>query len=284
MQSDPDVPTENVVSFADEEAPHSSRDYDQTRLSKKKSKFQVDIRDIVDFVFPSILQHPLAAGRLFAYGLYGPLDERNTLRTGPQGRHEISVWELDSMCKQIEREDVMSIYLHKRGNMGLLSTEEQESLIAQADTHLKKAKGRAMLPQITKEDIYELFKDVPRDKDGYCSFHDIQGIIAEYREARIQNFKLVYPQLTSKKSNSGTMTQTGGSTQLPNLKGSKGSSLGMSRRKKGKVSTAVAPPTMFQRNAGQTNPDIIKQVLVTPLCYTLAQFYCLWHSFRRIVI
>lgn len=123
-----------------------------------KDKFQVDIRDIIDFVFPSNLQHPLAAGRLFAFGLYGPLDDANMLRTGPKGVHRTSVWELDAMCKQIEREDLISIYLDEGASLGLLTCEEQESIIAQADAHLKKAKGRAMLPQITKQEIYDIFE------------------------------------------------------------------------------------------------------------------------------
>lgn len=121
------------------------------------TKFQVRLEDIMDFIFPSILQHPLTAGRLFAYGLYGPLGEDKTLRTGPRGAHKITVWELDEMCFQIEREDLISIYLHKQTDLGLLSTEEQESLISQADSHLKKAKGRAMLPQLTRDDIEKLF-------------------------------------------------------------------------------------------------------------------------------
>lgn len=206
------------------------------------NKFQVSLEDILDFIFPSSLQHPLAAGRLFAYGLYGPLDEDKQLRTGYKGRHQLSVWELDEMCMQIEREDIISIYLHKKSNLGLLSCHEQESLISQADAHLKKAKGRAMLPQITREEIIQLFEDAPRDSRGYLSFHDLQRIISEFRESRIAKYKLVYPNLISKHGNSQIQT-------LPPPK-----------TKVGRVSSSVAPQTMFQRNKGQTNPDIIKQV------------------------
>jgi hypothetical protein len=127
----------------------------------KRDKFQVRVEDMIAFIFPEDLQHPLAAGRLFALGMYGPLDEDNMLRTGPLGKHKTTVWELDSMCIQIEREDILSIYLHKQSEMSLLTTEEQESLIAQADSHLKREKGRAMLPQITRDDIIHLFKVSP---------------------------------------------------------------------------------------------------------------------------
>lgn len=208
-----------------------------------KSKFQVDIEDIIDFVFPSILQHPLAAGRLFAFGMYGPLDEENMLRTGPRGAHKTTVWELDAMCKQIEREDLISIYLDEKTSLGLLSTEEQESIMAQADAHLKKAKGRAMLPQISKQDIYNMFEELPRDSLGYLSFHDLQDVIAKYRSDRIKNYKLVFPRLVSKNAPmKSTMMMTGTSS-----------------KRRGKVSTSVAPSTMFQRMKGQTNPDVIKQ-------------------------
>jgi hypothetical protein len=122
-----------------------------------KGKFQVDVNDVIDFIFPVMLQHPLAAGRLFSYGMYGPLDDNNDMRTGPRGVHKTSVWELDQMCLQVEREDIMAIYMKKRCDIGLLSIEEQESIIMQADPKLKKAVGKSMLPQITKQDVYSIF-------------------------------------------------------------------------------------------------------------------------------
>jgi hypothetical protein len=122
------------------------------------AKFMVDLDRLLDFIFPSYLQHPLAASRLFAFGMYGPLDSDNMLRSGPKGCHQLSVWELDSICMQLEREDIMCIYLHDPNDLGLLSSQEQESLISQADAHLKKAKGRAMLPPLTKQNIREMFQ------------------------------------------------------------------------------------------------------------------------------
>ena len=138
---------------------------------KPKGKFQVDVNDVIDFIFPEMLQHPLAAGRLFCYGLYGPLDENNDMRTGPRGVHKTSVWELDQMCLQVEREDIMAIYMKKRCDIGLLSIEEQESIILQADSKLKKAVGKSMLPHITKDDVYSIFAVcflLPRALDLIC--------------------------------------------------------------------------------------------------------------------
>ena len=54
------------------------------------------------------------------------------------------------MCIQFEREDILSVYVEKQRDVGLLSIAEQEMIISQADGHLKCAKGKAMLPQINK--------------------------------------------------------------------------------------------------------------------------------------
>lgn len=62
------------------------------------------------------------------------------------------------MCVQFEREDILHIYSHKPRDVGLLSTTEQEMIISQADGHLKRAKGKAMLPQIGKKDVEKLFE------------------------------------------------------------------------------------------------------------------------------
>jgi hypothetical protein len=122
------------------------------------SKFKFDLESLLDFIFPSELQHPLAAGRLFAFGYYGPLDEQGNIRTGIKGNRILMEYELTQMCVQFEREDIMQIYLHKKTDMGLLSNEEQEMLVSQADAHLKKEKGKAMLPRLTRKDIKILFE------------------------------------------------------------------------------------------------------------------------------
>jgi hypothetical protein len=157
--------TEKTVGFAEdlntehfnESLPYLDQTTNNQQTYRLKGKFQVDVNDVIDFIFPSTLQHPLAAGRLFSYGMYGPLDEDNKMRTGPRGVHKTSVWELDQMCLQVERDDIMAIYMKKRGDIGLLSIEEQESIIMQADPKLKKASGKSMLPQINKEDVFSIF-------------------------------------------------------------------------------------------------------------------------------
>jgi hypothetical protein len=103
------------------------------------------MEDLLAFLFPEDLQHPLVAGRLIAFALYGPLckDFRGALgipcrRPGfvnPKAasttnsatrddaeRSSINVqivpdWQLDAMCMQIEREDIINIYMHKPSDM-----------------------------------------------------------------------------------------------------------------------------------------------------------------------
>lgn len=123
-----------------------------------EDKFKFHLEDLIQFIFPPNLQHPLASARLIAFGLYGPLDEHGHLRSGRGGCHAIAEYELETMCLQIEREDIIQIYLHRPRDMGLLTTAEQDMIINQADAHLKKEKGKAMLPRMTKEEVRELFK------------------------------------------------------------------------------------------------------------------------------
>lgn len=136
----------------------SVRFEDTSNQTLSFDKFVVDIEILMNFIFDPMLQWPLAAGRLFAFALYGPLDAQGRLCTGPKGRHVLSTWELDEMCMQIEREDMLKIYLHRADDMPLLSSEEQEAIIAQADAHLKRAKGKAMLPRLTKQDVLDLLE------------------------------------------------------------------------------------------------------------------------------
>ncbi len=179
--------------------------------------------------------------------------------------------------------------------MAMLSSEEQEAIIGQADAHLKRAKGKAMLPRLTKKDVYEILEDIPPNAvDGSCTgakgdglicFHQAQSVILQYRAERIKQYKLVYPTLTKKSKD----TSSFGSTALVNSGGETGPAVGVFtnasmsttvsldamktealdqavdatvRRKKaikkGRVSEAVAPKTMFLHFKGASNSDIIE--------------------------
>lgn len=127
-------------------------------MREKEEKFQFYLDDLISFMYPENLQHPLAASRLFIFGLYGPLDHQGQLRSGRKGDHVLSTYELESMCEQIEREDVTRVYVPKGKGIGMLLNHEQDGLISQADNKLKSAKGKAMLPYLPKEEAIALFK------------------------------------------------------------------------------------------------------------------------------
>ena len=78
---------------------------------------KASLDDLIRFLFPENLQHPLVAGRLIVYGLYGPLDDNLQLRTGPMKRNIVSDWQLELMCIQVEREDILCVYLHNPSEM-----------------------------------------------------------------------------------------------------------------------------------------------------------------------
>lgn len=89
----------------------------------------------------------------------------------------------------------------------------------------------------------------------------MQKAIADYRSNRISNYKLVFPRLTRHtKSKSidahGTVRSGGGE----NVDESGPEHLKRHAARKARVSASVAPVTMFQRNKGLTNADIIYQV------------------------
>lgn len=75
----------------------------------KKLDSKVDVQQLLDFIFPKSLQHPLSTGRLFAFAMYGPLDSNANLRSGHNGHRMVSTWEIDTMCLQFEREDLLQV-------------------------------------------------------------------------------------------------------------------------------------------------------------------------------
>lgn len=82
---------------------------DQNQNGKVKDKGKVDVEELLDFIFPKSLQQPLSTGRLYAFGMYGPLDSNARLRAGHNGQRVVSAWEIDTMCLQFEREDILQV-------------------------------------------------------------------------------------------------------------------------------------------------------------------------------
>ena len=109
----------------------------------------------------------------------------------------------------------------------------------------------------------------------------MQKRILQYREDRIANFKLVFPKLgvssvSAEKTSQGPETNknaTSGAGALTNQT-SNSNSFTAKRSRKVKVSTAVAPATMFQHMKGQNNADVIQTVKKFSDVISLINWFC----------
>ena len=147
------------------------------------------LRDLLLFVFPSTLQNPLSTARLILLALYGPLHDGN-LMGGKGGLRVVTDMELNEMCLQIEKEDVLAVFVKQSSN---LSETEQQFILQQADFQaFKLPKGAARLPQLTEYDVELLFRHkIFADEYGNecIHFHDVQKIASDYRSKRILKLK-----------------------------------------------------------------------------------------------
>lgn len=136
----------------------------------------VDLRQLLDFLFPRHVQHPNSAGRLFVFGLYGPLDANARLRSGEKGLHVVTDRELATMSARMEREDILRVY-----RMCSLSQTEEEEVLAQVDAMLKS------FPQYTPRDITALFRDLP-SVSASCTSSSSMSLSSSSTDARVLSF------------------------------------------------------------------------------------------------
>lgn len=213
----------------------------------------VSIDDLISFVFPADLYHPLSTGRLYAFGFYGPLDRQQQLRSGPKGQHVLGRWELDAMCHQFEREDCLQVYVSEGRALCTLSEEQQNELISQADARMKSKRGKGLMPQLSKDEVRDIFEGVETSPDGTMRFHEMQQRVLAFREDRIKKMRVMYPLVARKPLRVGFGgSQTASRKSLTSTK--------RSRRTTAKVSPAVAPPTMFQKDKGLRNSDVATRI------------------------
>ena len=103
---------------------------------------KVDIKQLIKFLFPPGLQHPLVAGRLIAFGMYGPLDDNLRLHSGEKGNHVVQSYELDTMCDQFEKEDIMQVYITGKRSLATLSAVEKSEMVVGANPKTKTTRGK----------------------------------------------------------------------------------------------------------------------------------------------
>lgn len=215
-----------------------------TGFENEATENLVSLESLMRFVFPEGLQHPLSTGRLYAFGFYGPLDRNAQLRSGHKGQHVVSRWELDTMCAQFEREDVLQVYILPGRPLAALGERQQDELIAQADQRIKAQTGKGLMPQLTRAEVADLFDDVARSGGGCMRFHEMQRQIMGFREERIKRLKVMYP-----KVNKSHAKKKGGDVSAR---------LAASRKttRRSRISPDVAPPEMFLKNKGMNNNSI----------------------------
>ena len=105
------------------------------------------------------------------------LADDGTLRGGRGGSRIVSHMELEAMIQEMEREDILRVYI---GNVKL-QREAQEEILKQADEELKN------VPQLTPEQVIKMFQRCPVNEKGDYSFHDMQKIILAERERRLRS-------------------------------------------------------------------------------------------------
>ncbi|GMF27742.1 unnamed protein product [Phytophthora lilii] len=202
------------------------------------------LEQLQNFLFPEHLQHPNSAGRLFVFGLYGPLDAHSRLRSGEKGMHVVTDRELTTMSARMEREDILAVY-----GMCSLSQEEEEEVVRQVDHLLKR------FPQYSPRDIEALFTPLPRDSDGNMSFHDMQQAVLKERLRRVVCMKeRLHPALAEPVRNQFARTVT-------RLSATKGAGL-----------VNGAPSSFFLKDVGATNVE--NAALVSRLLSTRAFQIC----------
>ena len=244
------------------------------RLNTQPITNKVSMDNLLEFLFPPGFQHPLVAGRLIAFGMYGPLDSNLCLHSGEKGRHTVQGYELDTMCDQFEREDIMQVYISKKRSLAALSSVDKQSLLFSANPSTKTTKGKlqsqmsnSQMPAFTQEQIIEIFKSLPTDEDGCYNFQDMQNVIIQFRADRIRMLREMDisgrisqppswilietdPQLKAKK-----MAEKYAVPETEEMKRTRAISnrkLGGPGRGKALVSDFVAPATMFIKNEGYT--------------------------------
>lgn len=154
----------------------------------------VDLKKLLNFVFPAKQRYPKSSGLLSVFALYGPLDNSGQLRGGKFGSRVVTENELVAMVREIEREDLINIFTD---NANLSRAQEEQVLTETANIKAK------MLTNFTREQVIDLLAAVKRDEDGGLSFHTLQRLLLNLRQARVESFKEMFPGLTGKHTHKG---------------------------------------------------------------------------------
>jgi len=187
-------------------------------------------------------------------------------------------YELDTMCDQFEKEDIMQVYITGKRSLATLSAFEKSEMLVGANPRTKTTKGKLVaqcnnkeMPAFNEEQIVEIFAELDTDEDGHYTFHDMQQRIVAFREERIRMIRELDihgkvksppswimietdPQLKAAKMKEKYSVEE--SAEMKRTRAIANRKLGGPGRGRALVSNYVDPPTMFIRNEGYTPNEL----------------------------
>lgn len=161
-----------------------------TKASRGKTAY-IPEGPLFEFLFPAHVQHPKSAARLFAVGMFGPLDEDSgLLRGGVGGRRVLSDYELHALLDELAEEDALAVCVPREHARGLQPEQKAEALRSVRDIVPD-------LPRVSPSQVSALLAGVPRDDTGRLAFAALQAAIVKARAQRVQSLKKMYPALAA---------------------------------------------------------------------------------------
>ena len=168
----------------------AAAELDATKATRGKTAF-VPEGPLFDFVFPAHVQHPKSAARLFAVGMFGPLDEDSgLLRGGVGGRRVLSDYELHALLDELADEDALAVCVPREHARGLQPEQKAEVLRSVRDIVPE-------LPRVSPSQVSALLRGVPRDAQGRLAFASLQQAIVRARSQRVASLQRMYPALAA---------------------------------------------------------------------------------------
>ncbi len=181
-----------------------------TRENRGKTAY-VPEGPLFDFVFPAHVQHPKSAARLFAVGMFGPLDEdTGQLRGGVRGRRVLSDYELHALLDELADEDALSVCVPREMARGLQPEQKAEVLRSVRDIVPE-------LPRVSPSQVSALLASVSRDAQGKLAFAELQQAIVRARQQRVAGLQRMYPSLVAAQGGGAPLSsppRAGGRTAL----------------------------------------------------------------------
>lgn len=117
------------------------------------------------------------------------------LRSGFKGSHAVTQRELDDMARETNREDILEAYARRNK----LSRAEQTNFLSKVLKQASTKEQSHLHAEYTKEDISDMFKQVPKNKHGRMDFYAVREVVFAKRADRVVQLRKMYPEVVVKK-------------------------------------------------------------------------------------